>query len=265
MPIAKEFSNLKHVERPQILKKISIITATYNSEAHISELIRHLRQQTNKNFEWVVADGASTDATLSLIRGATDLNLVIDSRPDHGIYDAMNRALEIANGDYYMVLGSDDVLYPDAVKQMHQALRESHMPDVVVFGVDFGAQRRTAYWRTDRGWLGASHVVTAHSVGMLICKSLHKKVGDYSLLFPVAADALFIKKITAVPSIKVVLSEHIAGRFSLGGASNSGTARGLCEGYLIQLSTERSVLLQTIVFGLRLLKNLGRIRRENQC
>lgn len=247
------------------MAKISIITAAFNSESHISELIKHLHQQTHKTFEWVVADGGSEDATLRLLQQANDLNIVLDSRPDHGIYDALNRALGMATGDYYMVLGSDDVLYPDAVERMHQALMQPDIPDVVVFGVDFGAQRRAAYWRTDRGWLGASHVVTAHSVGMLIRRSLHKRVGDYSLSYPLAADALFIKKIAALPGIKVSLSEHVAGRFNLDGASNSRTARGLCEGYLIQLNTERSVLLQTTIFVLRLLKNLRRIRRENQC
>lgn len=247
------------------MPKISIITAAFNSEAHISELINHLRHQSSKDFEWVVADGGSTDNTLSLVREASDINIVLDTRPDHGIYDALNRALGLVNGEYYMVLGADDLLYPDAVERMHQALRRPDIPDVVVFGVDFGVQRRAAYWRTDRGWLGASHVVTAHSVGMLIRKSLHKRVGYYSLSYPLAADALFIKKIAALPGVKISLSEHVTGRFSLGGASNSRTAQGLSEGYLIQLTTERSVLLQTTIFILRLLKNLGRIRRENQC
>jgi len=247
------------------LAKISIITATINSEKHIVELIKHLRQQTQKTFEWVVADGGSEDATLSLLREVRDLNIVLDSRPDHGIYDAINRALDLATGDFYMVVGSDDVLYPDAIAQMHQVLAQSNPPDVVVFGVDFGSQRRPACWRTSRGWLGASHVVTAHSVGMLIRKSLHQTVGDYCLRFPLAADAFFIKKIAAMPDVKVRLSDYVAGKFGLDGASNSGVARGLCEGYLIQLATERSTLLQTMIFMLRLLKNLGRIHRENQC
>lgn len=247
------------------MHKISVITATYNSEKFISELITHLRKQGNKNFEWVVADGGSTDNTLSIIREVNDIDVILDSRPDHGIYDAMNRAIVQATGDYYVVLGADDLLYSDALEQMHQALSSVESPDVVVFGVDFGVQRRVAYWRPDRGWLGAAHVVTAHSVGMLVRKSLHQTVGDYSLRFPLCADALFIKKIAAVPGVRVQISGDVVGRFSLGGASNSDTARGLCEGYLIQLSTERSILFQTMLFVLRLLKNFGRIRKENQC
>jgi glycosyltransferase involved in cell wall biosynthesis len=249
----------------QLQKKISVITATLNAGHCISGLIACLQEQSNKNFEWVVADGGSKDDTLALLCEASDLDLVLDSRPDHGIYDAMNRALDLASGDYYLVVGADDLLYHDAVEHMHQVLNSFDSPDLALFGVKFGAHQRAARWHPNRGWLGASHLVTAHSVGMLIRKSLHDIVGRYSRSFPICADGLFIKQVAAVPGVKVTLSDHVVGEFSLEGVSNSNTARGLCEGYLIQLSTERSLVLQTLIFVLRLLKNLRRICREKRC
>ncbi len=246
-------------------KKISVITATFNAGKCISGLIACLREQTNRNFEWIVADGGSTDDTLALIFEASDLDVVLDSRPDYGIYDAMNRALDLASGDYYLVVGADDFLYHDAMEHMHQTLSSFDSLDLALFGVKFGAHQRAACWRPNRGWLGASHVVVAHSVGMLVRMSLHDIVGRYSQLLPICADGLFIKQLAAVPGVKVTVSAHVVGEFSLGGVSNTNTARGLCEGYLIQLSTERALVLQTVIFILRLLKNLGRICREKRC
>lgn len=244
--------------------KISIITATFNSEKFVSGLISCLRQQSSINFEWIVADGGSTDRTLKLLGDVDDIDLVIDSRPDHGIYDAINRALGLATGDYYVVVGSDDVLYPDAIERMYDALDKYENTDVIVFGVKFGDELRTAYWRPASGWLGASHVVTAHSVGMLIRKSLHQVVGVYSLSFPLCAEALFIKRLLLLPQFRIATCASVVGEFNLDGASNSNTARGLCEGYLVQLSTEHSAMLQTLLFILRVSKNIWRICREAQ-
>ncbi len=212
-----------------------------------------------------MADGGSTDATLEILRAAADIDLVLDSRPDNGIYDAMNRALSLATGEYYVVLGADDLLYSDAIDWMSQSVEMLEPPDLVVFGVRFGDELRVGRWCPDRAWLGSSHVVTAHSVGMLVRRSIHDVVGKYSLSYPLCADALFIKRVSVIPRVNVVISPHFVGEFGLSGASNSNTARGLCEGYLIQLSTERSPVLQTLIFVLRLLKNLSRIYREAKC
>jgi glycosyltransferase involved in cell wall biosynthesis len=69
--------------------QISIITATFNAASHLPDLVSCLRNQTYKNFEWVVADGGSTDDTLNILRTTKDLNVVLSSQPDFGIYDAL--------------------------------------------------------------------------------------------------------------------------------------------------------------------------------
>lgn len=70
--------------------KLSVITATYNAIEYLPSLIECLRKQEDQDFEWVVADGASTDGTLELLESITDLNIVITSQEDFGIYDALN-------------------------------------------------------------------------------------------------------------------------------------------------------------------------------
>ena len=77
--------------------KLTVITATYNAEKYLPNLIKSLREQTCKDFEWIVADGSSTDRTLELLSEVKDLNLVVSSEPDFGIYDALNRAIKLAS------------------------------------------------------------------------------------------------------------------------------------------------------------------------
>ena len=82
-------------------RKVSIITAVYNAENHILNLINSLRQQIDKNFEWVVVDGLSTDSTVKILKNIDDLNITIISEADFGIYDALNKGIKACTGEYY--------------------------------------------------------------------------------------------------------------------------------------------------------------------
>jgi glycosyltransferase involved in cell wall biosynthesis len=239
---------------------ISIITATFNAAKDLPRLIESLHSQTNKNFEWVVADGASNDETLVLLKQVKGFDVIVDSRCDFGIYDAMNRAIKLSSGMYYLVVGADDFLYENAIDDYAKSVKNNKY-DVVCGGVRFNNIIRSGI-HVKRKWLGASHVVTAHSVGMLIKKTLHEKVGLYSNQYPQCADGLFIKKIFNLKELEYYELDNLVGEFSTNGTSNSNTLRGLCEGFMIQVETERRVLPQMILFWLRVFKNYKRIARE---
>lgn len=89
-----------------------------NSAAHLAEALRSLAAQTLRDFEVVISDGASADATLAVARSFASAlpALHIDSRPDAGVYDAINRAVRRARGSWFLILGSDDRLHsPDTL------------------------------------------------------------------------------------------------------------------------------------------------------
>lgn len=105
--------------------KISVVTATRNAVKFLPTLIESLRGQTDKDFEWVVADGASSDGTLDLLRSVNDLDIVVTSQSDYGIYDALNRAISASSGTYYIVAGADDSFDFDAIAHFRKAIDQS--------------------------------------------------------------------------------------------------------------------------------------------
>ena len=92
--------------------KITIISATYNCAATIEQTLASVLCQDYSNLEYIIVDGASKDGTLEIIKKYEDkMNLKWISEPDKGIYDAFNKGVDMATGDYIHFLGSDDSLY----------------------------------------------------------------------------------------------------------------------------------------------------------
>ena len=91
--------------------KISIVTATYNSGATLSDTLRSILAQTHTDFEVIVADGGSTDNTADIVRQFAPQfgeRLRWFSEPDRGLYDAMNKGIARATGEVVGILNSDD-------------------------------------------------------------------------------------------------------------------------------------------------------------
>ena len=240
----------------------SIITATYNAAEHIGILADSLRIQNDKNYEWIIIDGGSTDGTVNTIhRCAEGLNYKLISEKDFGIYDAFNKGIKLAATKYYMVLGADDYLLPGVSQLSNEKIRNEQDFDLCVSSVLINGATVPARWVPKKGYLGAHQIVNSHSVGMLINKELHEKVGYYSLKYLQCADALFIKSLASVAELRVVLNMIPIGCFAIGGVSTVNVARGLCEGFLIQLETEKTKVIQCIFFLARIFKNFHKIIR----
>lgn len=96
---------------------ISVITPTLNSEATIEGCLRSVANQTFKNIEHIIIDGISSDLTLDIIKKykAEYSNIRLISERDIGIYDAMNKGIDLSNGEWLIFLGSDDTLYDENV------------------------------------------------------------------------------------------------------------------------------------------------------
>lgn len=224
---------------------ISIITATLNAEDKIIPTIKSLENQTDKNFEWIISDGASIDNTVNIIKAVKNLNIKIISESDFGLYDAINKAIKIACGDYYLVLGAGDLLEPNAIELYRKAAcctKASILSARVYMG------KKVKYPNRGKPWLfSAGAYISAHSVGTLIKKSLHDQLGYYSHRFPLGADYLFIK--TAIQNgYKFHACDFIAGEFILGGISSTDTISVLCDTLRLQIETGENLILQILIF-----------------
>jgi glycosyltransferase involved in cell wall biosynthesis len=114
------------------MKKLSVITVTYNAERTIERTLRSVYEQTCSHIEHIIVDGKSTDATVELIRGYERPSLKWISEPDRGLYDAMNKAASKASGDYLCFLNAGDTFHsPDTVQQMLNSFGENDFPDIL--------------------------------------------------------------------------------------------------------------------------------------
>ena len=102
-----------------IKPKLSVITVVYNNVSDIERTILSVLNQTYDNIEYIVVDGESTDGTLEIIKKYNDRISKLISEKDSGIYDAMNKGLAIATGDYVLFMNSGDEIYaPDTVEKV---------------------------------------------------------------------------------------------------------------------------------------------------
>ena len=111
----------------------SIITVTFNAVETLEATIQSVISQTYHHVEYLIIDGASTDGTLAIIESYKDRITKVISEPDKGLYDAMNKGLALATGDYVCFLNAGDRLHEDDTleKMVHSMHLLEVLPDVL--------------------------------------------------------------------------------------------------------------------------------------
>lgn len=97
--------------------KFTIVTVSYNAADTIEDTIISVSSQKEVDFEYIIIDGGSSDGTVQIIKKHFEKGNISYwvSEPDRGVYDAMNKALGLANGHFLIFMGADDVFYDDKV------------------------------------------------------------------------------------------------------------------------------------------------------
>ena len=242
---------------------ISIITVVFNGEKHIGRTIESVLGQSYKELEYIIIDGKSTDRTLELIRGYKGIHKVV-SEPDKGLYDAMNKGLEAASGDYVWFLNSGDQIFSkDTVETLVAGLTGT--PDIIYGGTmiideaenEVGDRRLKPpvqlSWKSFRQ-------------GMVVCHQsiLVKRAGAplYNLDYRLSADIDWAiraaKEATQIHNSNLVLS-----RFMEGGLTDHNIKAGLKERFKIMRHFYGLIptILRHFVFGIRLTNFYLRHRR----
>lgn len=113
---------------------ISIITVTYNAERFIEECISSVSSQIFTDYEFIIIDGNSNDGTVAIIEKYSNEidKIVVES--DFGIYDAMNKGINLATGEYLYFLGADDILFSKSTLEMIAGAIKLNDSPLIVYG-----------------------------------------------------------------------------------------------------------------------------------
>lgn len=239
--------------------KMSIITVTYNSAATIAGTLHSVAIQSHSSIEHIIIDGASTDSTLEVIRQAGSSVSRVISEPDRGIYDAMNKGLELASGDFVGFLNADDVLADaHAIARIAECAsrdRQVVYGDLLYVGNDL--ERIVRRWHAGEfhrsrlrfGWM------PPHPT-FYIKRTLIPVVGGFNTNFRIAADYDFMLRCLCSPGIRVGYVPSVIVRMRTGGASNKNIAAMLRKSH-----EDLSVIRLNNVGGITtlLLKNARKI------
>ena len=173
--------------------KISIITVTYNSTATIAMCIASVQKQSYHNIEHIIIDGASKDNTVTIINSMPNRVTKIISEPDLGIYDAMNKGINLASGEIIGILNSDDFFTSEDVVKKIAAAFKSNTIDVVNGDVCFvnpGNLKKVVRYYSSKMFkpsLFRFGFMPAHP-GFYVRRKCYEELGLYKTDYKIAAD-----------------------------------------------------------------------------
>ena len=205
--------------------KISIITVCYNSAATIEKTIQSVAAQTYNNIEYLVVDGNSKDATLSIIKKYDTVITKWVSEPDKGLYDAMNKGIALATGDLVGILNSDDTFATETVLEEVANFHtkntiDASVGDIVQHNTTGKIVRRysAANWQPNKLKIG---FMPAHPA-IFFKRDLFDNFGNYQLDFTIGADYELITRFFLKNKITWNYSGITTTKMLVGGLSSSG-------------------------------------------
>lgn len=212
--------------------KISIITITYNSAKTLPRALASVQGQTYSDIEHIIVDGASTDGTVELIESYAKVhkNVRWISEKDNGIYNAINKGIQMASGNAIGFLHSDDVFFaPDSVEHIAAAF-DSTQADIVYGDLQYCHNNRVVrHWQSNPfhlrslkyGWMPPHPTV-------YVRKDVYQQVGPYDEWFRISADYDMMLRLFSAGYKSCYIPEVIVS-METGGASNKNTKARLSK------------------------------------
>ena len=216
--------------------KFSVITVCFNAEKHLAGCLQSVAEQSWRNLEHIVIDGASTDKTLALIQAFPHVSAVI-SEHDEGIYDAMNKGLKHVTGDFVLFLNADDRFYAsDTLARVVEAISADPGGDVYYGNLEIRPVNGLPVIFCPPPPSEAAEFLVEGCLphqSTLARPSVFEKTGPFDLRFRHHAEYDWFLKIIFDPDIDVRALDVVIGSFLEGGAS-SQLALGQPEAFRIQ-------------------------------
>jgi len=219
--------------------KLSIITVVLNNVDTIEETILSVLSQVYQDFEYIIIDGGSSDGTHNILaKYAENVDKMV-SEPDNGIYDAMNKGINMAKGDIIGFLNADDVYADkDILEQVASTFDDTDIDacyaDLVYVGQN-NLNKIVRYWRSqsyrdglfEKGWM------PAHPT-FFVRRSVYEKYGSFDLNYHFQSDFELTMRFLAIHKIRSIYIPRVFVKMRMGGVTNnrlSNIIRGNLEAY----------------------------------
>jgi glycosyltransferase involved in cell wall biosynthesis len=198
---------------------VTIITVCFDSERHIEETIQSVINQDYSNIEYIIIDGGSTDNTLNIIKKYEKNISKWISEPDNGIYDAMNKGIDMASGDLIAFLNSDDYYYQRAIKKIVEKYKQTNA-DVVIGKVNVISQKNKKIFETNINYenLKKERFKIVHP--STFCKTGLLKKYKFNTKYQIKSDYDLLIKLF-INNYNFVNLDYTTTAFRVGGTSNS--------------------------------------------
>lgn len=211
--------------------KLSLITVCYQAAPLLEETLQSALKQTFHDFELVIVDGGSTDNTLKVLEPFREKIGTLISEKDKGIYDAMNKGIAAAKGEYVYFLNAGDAFY-------HEKVLEEVFSNPAVHGADFiYAKVETRNEPTGVNYLNGkpvtfsmfySHYPICHQA-TFTKRILFEKYGLFDLRFPLVADSEWFIRIFKDPAVSKVFIDKTVAWYDIQGATYHKRMKGYRE------------------------------------
>jgi glycosyltransferase involved in cell wall biosynthesis len=199
----------------------SIIIATHNASKYLERCLNSIRNQTYQNFELIIIDANSKDNTLNIIKSNLEFINYYISEDDNGIYDAWNKGILKSNGKWVLMLGSDDILFTNALEFYYNYSINFPNLDFISAKLNLVTQNGNIITTIGEKWewgkfkfkMNCIHVSSLHN------RNLFQEIGLFNNKYKISGDYEFLLR--KKHNLKVGFLNQIVGNMQEGGISNS--------------------------------------------
>ena len=206
------------------MRKLTIVTVCYNSIKCIEKCINSIIPQINEEVEYLIIDGKSSDGTVDIIKKYAEKNKNIRyiSEKDNGIYNAMNKGLKLADGQWILYINSDDFLMPNVIQEVLPSLSDNfdciYGDNYNVLTYEGEAYLKKVLASQDLSQLNKCMIACHQSI--FLKKEIMEQLGGFNENYKIAADWDLLLRVRN-NNFKFKYIPIIISKFSVGGISSN--------------------------------------------
>lgn len=240
--------------------KFTIITVVLNNEKYLEQTIKSVIDQKFRDFEYIIIDGGSVDNSLNIIKKYSDKIDYWVSEKDFGIYDAFNKGMTLAKGNFIGIINSDDKYLPDSLEIISKYVTRYPNIDFI-----FGSVKK--HWGILHGFKPKKinyswGFYSSHSTGFFIKRDSAVKVGLYNTKYKYHADYDYFYRMIVKNKMKGIATkkEEVVGIFRRGGFSSTVNFwHSFQEEIKIRYDNKQNILIIFVIFIYKFLRNIDKV------